>query len=201
MIEFTTDYELTTGLTNVLILLFSIFGLITILNKKWKFFFLCMTLDSFVGSLVHTIVMSEQLYNLLWVFLVIFFVMTIHSLLGIYINMSIKQILLLTITMVLILFIQMIYGINFILTFALYVLLVLLVCLYKIVKNGIKKNIWFFIGFILEIIGGIFMLSKVKIGLINHNGIYHLFVLFNLICFYLGVAYGNKSCCSINRKR
>ena len=73
MIEITSGYELTTSITNIFILIFSIFGYVEIKDKRWNFFFLCMILDSFIGTIVHGIVMSEQVYNLLWVFLAICF--------------------------------------------------------------------------------------------------------------------------------
>lgn len=202
MIELTSGYELTTSITNVFILIFSIFGYIEIKDKRWNFFFLCMILDSFIGTIVHGFVMSDSVNNVLWVLLAICFTMTVNTLLGIYTNLRIRHIIYLSIIVTFLIFIEMIFGIDFILSFTMYVLLVLLICLYKIIKSGIIENIWFLMGFLFEIIGGIFMLSKIKMSIINHNGIYHIFTVITLLCFYIGVNKNDyKSSRSINRKR
>ena len=202
MIEITSGYELTTSITNIFILIFSIFGYVEIKDKRWNFFFLCMILDSFIGTIVHGIDMSELVYNLLWVFLAICFTMTINTLLGIYLNLKIRHIVYLSIIITFLIFIEMLFEIDFIFTFSMYVLLVLIICLYKIIKSSIIDNIWFLMGFLFEIIGGIFMLSKIKMSIINHNGIYHIFTVIALLCFYIGVNKNDyKSSRSINRKR
>lgn len=200
---FTSGFELTTAITNVFILIFSIFGYIKIKNRIWKLFFLCMILDSSFGSIVHGIIMSDSIKNLLWVFLAVTFTITINTLLGIYVRLKINHIIILSIIVTFVLFSEMIFGIDFILTFSMYVLLILIICLFKIYKDGIMKNIWFILGYMFQIIGGILMLIKVDMNILNHNGIYHMFMLITLICFYIGIRrnYDNKSSSSTDRKR
>ncbi len=184
---FTRGFELTTSITNIFIFIFSLYGYLKIKNKRWNFFFLCMTIDSLLGSIVHGIVMSQAINNLLWVFLVIFFIITLSTLLCIYINLKMKHIIILSLIMTFILFVEIFYNLNFIFTFTMYVLISILLILYIIIKDGIKKHKWFFIGIIILLIGGFLMLGKVKWWILNHNGICHIFILITLICFYIGI--------------
>ena len=76
---------------------------------------------------------------------------------------------------------------DYILTFTLYVLLIVIISFYFLIRSEYKNKRWFVLGFINILIGGILLLSKAKIGLLNHNGIIHLFLVVTLILFYIGI--------------
>ncbi len=185
---FTSGYELTTAITNALIFIVSLFCVIKIKNNKlWKLFFILMCIDSFLGVIVHGIVMSNKVNDILWVILTLFFTLTVNTLLCIYLKLSYKHIAILSILLAIVLFIQMMMNFNYLLTFDFYALFILLICTYFIIKDWNKGSIWIIIGFILQVIGGILMICKVKAKIINHNGIYHLFMVMTLICLYKGI--------------
>jgi hypothetical protein len=75
---FTSGYELTTALTNAIILLISLFCALKVKsNKLWRMFFILMFIDAFFGVIVHGFVMSINLNVVLWIILTIFFTITI----------------------------------------------------------------------------------------------------------------------------
>ena len=185
---FTSGYELTTALTNVLIFIVSLFGFFKIKEHKlWKFFFLCMSIDSFIGSIVHGIVLSSNIINILWVILAFCFTITVNTLLCIFMKNGFVHITILSILLSILLFVQMIYEMDFLLTFTFYVLIILFISLYYIIKEFNKYDLWIILGFVFQVIGGILMLCKCKFYSLNHNGIYHMFAVFTLICFYIGI--------------
>ena len=83
--------------------------------------------------------------------------------------------------------IQLFLNSNYLLTFVIYVLIAFLIIIYFVIKSNYKNQKYFLIGFIVQIIGGILMLFKTKIWILNHNGICHLFTVLTLIIFYLGI--------------
>lgn len=190
---FTSGYELSTAITNVFIFAFSVYGYFKIKDKKlWKFFFLTMIIDSFLGSIVHGIVMEEFYINIIWVFLAFFFTLTVNTLLCICLDLKYKNIFFLSILLSILMFSQMVYGFDYLFTFTMYALLVLAICTYYILKSRKDNYIWILIGFVFQVIGGILLLYKVKTNFmyLNHNGIYHLFMLVTLIFMFIGVNKG-----------
>ena len=63
----------------------------------------------------------------------------------------------------------------------------MIITFYSIIKNNYKNKIWFIIGYLVQVIGGIIFLSKISIPYLNYNGIYHLFMALTLIFFTIGI--------------
>ena len=177
----TNGYELTTSLTNLVIFIVSIYILFNIKNKEWRIFYLLMSIDSLLGTIVHGIIMNSFIKNIIWVFLSISFVFTINMILNIFMKMKLKHVIYLSIILSIILLILFYLKTNFLFIFTMYVLLVMIISFYNIIKN---KKKWFVIGYIVQVIGGILLLCKIKFNYLNYNGIYHLFMALTLICFY-----------------
>lgn len=181
----TSGIELTTALTNIFIFIVSIYSYFKTKDKLWNIFFFLMSIDSFLGTIAHGIVMSQTLNNIIWIILTIFFTVTINMFLCIFNNMKLKTNYILSLILSIILLIEFYLGLDFLLTFSLYCLIIVLLSIYFIFKN--KFNNWFLYGFISQIIGGVLLLSKVSIGILNYNGIYHLFAALTVILFYIGI--------------
>ena len=164
---FTTGYELTTAITNVIICIVSIICLLKTNNKRWKPFYIFMAIDSFIGSIVHGVVMSTTVNTVLWVTLSILFVITANILLNLFMNTKPKNLIIASIAVIALLIIQLFLEMDYILTFVLYVILVFILCVCFIFKNKIKNKKWFLAGFIVQLIGGIFLLAKIRFNLID----------------------------------
>lgn len=183
--ELTSGFELTTSITNIFIFVVSLISFIKIKkNSMWKFFFFCMCICSFLGVIVHGIEMSQNTNNILWAILSLCFTITINTLLCIFMNLRYKHMIILSVLLSILLCTQLLLDLNFILTFTLYVLLVLILCTYYILKSDNRKL--YLIGFFITLIGGILMLSKCKISILNHNGLCHVFMAVGLVFLYLG---------------
>ena len=183
--EITSGFELTTAITNIIIFIVSIICFIKVKNGPlWKFFFLCLIIVSFLGTLVHGYVLNDMIYIILWTVMAIFFTFTINTLLCIFMRLKFLHVFMLSLILSILLGIQILLGINFILTFTIYVLMIMIICTFYILKR--KNKSMYLIGFLIQLIGGIFMLSKVHIGVLNHNGIYHIFMAITLVFLYLG---------------
>jgi len=188
MIHFTSGYELTTALTNILIFIVSIYSYLNIKDKKWKLFFLLLTNDSFLGVIVHGIVMSIALHNILWVILTILFVLSTNTLLTIFVDIKSKIAILLSIALSIILLIEFYLGMKFLLTFTMYTLIVSIITfIFMIKNNNYKHKIYFILAYISQVIGGIFLLSDIELWLLNHNGFYHIFMALTILFFYIGI--------------
>lgn len=184
----TSGYELTTAITNIFIFVVSLYALINIkIDKKWKFFFFLMTIDSFLGVVAHGIVMSKTVYDLLWMLLSIIFTITINTMFCIFMKYKFKYIIYLSLLLSIPLIIQVIVDADYILTFVVYTIMIFILSMYSVYKHGDDTKKWFLIGFIVQFIGGILMLSRVKLVSLNHNGICHLFMVIALILFYIGI--------------
>ena len=189
----TSGIELTTAITNVVIYIVSLYGFFAIKKDKlWKFFYFLMTIDSFLGVIVHGLEMSIQLNVLLWLILAITFTITVNTFLVIFLKIKARYIILFSILLSLLLLAEIHHGMDFILTFTLYVLLSIIISTYKIVKSKINNKEYFLAGILVQITGGILMLSKVSIGEVNHNGIYHLFMALTLAIFLIGIKKNSK---------
>ena len=86
----THGYDLTTAITNLFIFVTSVYGFIKIKNKKWKLFYLFMSIDSLLGALVHGIYLSMETSLILWLILAIFFTITINTLFSIFLKFKIR---------------------------------------------------------------------------------------------------------------
>ena len=151
----TSGYELTTSITNIFIFIMSIYGFLKIKkDKKWKLFFLFMSIDSFLGVIVHGFVMSIQLNVVLWIMLSAMFTITINTLLAIFLKFKIRYIIILSVLFIILIITQIYFGFNFILTFALYVLLAMTLSVYFIIKDNIKNKKYFLLCFLFQLIGG-----------------------------------------------
>lgn len=186
--NFTSGYELGTAITNVLICLVSLYGFINIKkDKMWKSFFAFMSIDSFIGSIVHGISMSIELNVLLWLILLVFFVITVNIFLALFLKLKVRHIILLSLALFLLMIILIYFGINFLLGFEFYVFLTMIINTYTIFKYNIKNKDYFLLGIVIQLIGGILLLTNFKEGYLDHNGIYHIFMAITMIMFYIGV--------------
>ncbi len=184
----TGGYELTTAITNLIIFITSVFCYTRIKNNKlWKMFYLLMCLDSFMGVIVHGLNINNTVLNVLWIILSILFTITINTLLCIFLKFKYKYIYILSVILSIILITFLLLNLDYILAFVLYVLVSFIVIGYFLIKNYSKKDKLILIGFIVQLIGGILMLCKMKFWILDYNGICHLFTTATLILFYLGI--------------
>jgi hypothetical protein len=63
----------------------------------------------------------------------------------------------------------------------------MLVTFYKIVKSDLKNKKLFILGYIVQLIGGILLLIKIKLHYLNYNGICHIFTALTLLIFYIAI--------------
>ena len=106
-----------------------------------------------------------------------------------YAEEGIKEALYLAGIVYLVLFIELLFGMDIIPTFTGYAFLCIVIVTISLIKNGIKNNKDFFIGILMQYIGGLFIIfrSFYTFPIINHNGIYHLFLCITIYYFYRGV--------------
>ena len=102
-------------------------------------------------------------------------------------KLDLKYVIILSIVVTLALLIQLIFNMNFILTFTLYVLLVLILTFYKLLKMDIQNKKIFIWAYIVVVIGGIFLLSRIKLHYLNYNGICHIFTAIAIFMFALAL--------------
>lgn len=191
----TSGYEFTTAITNVVIVIASLYAFLKTSkeDKKWKSFFLLVVIDGIFGIVIHGIIMPDLTKKILWGILSFLFSITINLLIIIFLSKKykkagIKEIIFMSLGIYSILFLEMIFNKPFLFTYIMYALLAILLITYVIVKNGIKKNLYYFIGILCQYIGGLFLIFKKYLPVIpvlNHNGIYHLFMAVTVILFYL----------------
>ena len=182
----TTGIELTTAITNIAIFFVSIYSFFKTKDKLWKIFFFLMSVDSFLGTIAHGIVMSQTINNILWVILTIIFTITINMFICIFKDVNMKTNYLLSIILSITLLILFYLGLDYLLVFSLYCLLVVLFSIYLIIKKNYKNKLWFLLGLFFQLLGGVFIFTKTDFGLINHNCIYHLLTVITVILFYIG---------------
>ncbi len=187
MITFTKGYELTTSLTNIVIFIVSLYSVLMIKNKKWKLFFILMSINSLLGTIVHGIELNSVLKDAIWNILSILFVFTINLFLSIFMNIKMKHFMYLSVITSIILIVLYYLDMNFLLVYTFYVLLIIILSFYKILKSKLNNKKYFIIGYIVQIIGGVLLLMRVHLNYLNYNGIYHLFMALTLVFFYLGV--------------
>lgn len=201
----TSGSELITGLTNLiimfttLVILFS-FRKLKIDNKKmWYIFYISVIVDSMLGFIIHSFMWSSETIKIMWIILSFAFCITLNSLLFTVIKCSsVSKMLITSIVMYLIFIIETVSGIDFLLTFIViaqfYILYILWFYTHKYIKTRTKKDKFYIIAIVLQIIGGLFLLFKIKvnfIGFFDKNGIYHMFMIFTIIFMYLGNKYSS----------
>lgn len=182
----TNGYELSTALTNLIIAFTSFYAFIRInkKNKLWELFFLLIGIDGILGFFIHGISYSRETIDILWYILSLLFCISINTLLAIFFVKKKKTsfIVLSSLFVYFLLFVETINGIDFLLTFIIYASVSLLSILYNAIKN---KNKYIIYGIIFQIIGGIFLIGKINLNVLDKNGVYHLFMVGTVIMFYL----------------
>ena len=191
--RFTTGYELSTALTNLLIFIVSFYGIFQIKKDKlWKMFFILMSIDSFLGFIVHGFVMTITTNVILWIILSILFTITVNTFLVIFLKAKMRYIFIFSIILTVALLLEMYFGLDFIFTFIMYVLFSMIISVYKLFKSRIKDKKLYYAAFIVELIAGLFALSKIKFLGLNYNGYCHIFLAVSLFLFLLAVTKKNS---------
>lgn len=201
----TSGSELITGLTNLiimfttLVILFSFRKLKIDKKKMWYIFYISVIVDSMLGFIIHSFMWSSETVKIMWIILSFAFCITLNSLLFTVIKCSsVSKMLIISIVMYLIFIIETVSGIDFLLTFIVialfYILYILWFYTHKYIKTRTKKDKFYIIARVLQIIGGLFLLFKIKVNFIvffDKNGIYHMFMIFTIIFMYLGNKYSS----------
>lgn len=201
----TSGSELITGLTNLiimfttLVILFSFRKLKIDKKKMWYIFYISVIVDSMLGFIIHSFMWSSETVKIMWIILSFVFCITLNGLLFTVIKCSsVSKMLITSIVMYLIFIIETIIGIDFLLTFIVitlfYILYILWFYTHRYIKTRTKKDKFYIIAIVLQIIGGLFLLFKIKVNFIvffDKNGIYHMFMIFTIIFMYLGNKYSS----------
>ena len=201
----TSGSELITGLTNLiimfttLVILFRFRKLKIDKKKMWYIFYISVIVDSMLGFIIHSFMWSSETVKIMWIILSFVFCVTLNSLLFTVIKCSsVSKMLITSIVMYLIFIIETVSGIDFLLTFIVialfYILYILWFYIHRYIKTRTKKDKFYIIAIVLQIIGGLFLLFKIKVNFIvffDKNGIYHMFMIFTIIFMYLGNKYSS----------
>ncbi len=201
----TSGSELITGLTNLIIMFTTLvilfrFRKLKIDKKKiWYIFYISVIVDSMLGFIIHSFMWSSETIKIMWIILSFVFCITLNSLLFTVIKCSsVSKMLITSIVMYLIFIIETVSGIDFLLTFIVialfYILYILWFYTHKYIKTRTKKDKFYIIAIVLQIIGGLFLLFKIKVNFVvffDKNGIYHMFMIFTIIFMYLGNKYSS----------
>ncbi len=201
----TSGSELITGLTNLiimfttLVILFRFRKLKIDKKKMWYIFYISVIVDSMLGFIIHSFMWSSETIKIMWIILSFVFCITLNSLLFTVIKCSsVSKMLITSIVMYLIFIIETVSGIDFLLTFIVialfYILYILWFYTHKYIKTRTKKDKFYIIAIVLQIIGGLFLLFKIKVNFVvffDKNGIYHMFMIFTIIFMYLGNKYSS----------
>lgn len=201
----TSGSELITGLTNLIIMFTTLvilfrFRKLKIDKKKiWHIFYISVIVDSMLGFIIHSFMWSSETIKIMWIILSFVFCITLNSLLFTVIKCSsVSKMLITSIVMYLIFIIETVSGVDFLLTFIVialfYILYILWFYTHKYIKTRTKKDKFYIIAIVLQIIGGLFLLFKIKVNFIvffDKNGIYHMFMIFTIIFMYLGNKYSS----------
>lgn len=193
---FTNGCELSTAITNLLIASAAIYSFINTKDKSWKTFFMLLAGDGILGFIIHGISFTQHTVDLLWLLLLVLFSFTINVLLTIFLrkrfNIPKYLTIFLTAALYIILFIEAMLKIEFLYTFIAYACVCLILILIMSIKN-IKNNKYYYLfilGFVAQLLGAIFLLDKTShmhlIWNFDKNGIYHIYMVFTTLYFYLG---------------
>ena len=183
---FRSGYELLTGLTNILILIVSLYSFIRLkrlnYNKYWLSFYIFLGLGSLLGFIIHSFNISDKIVNILWIILLFIFICIINSLLFSEYKYS-KYIVFISILFYIFLVVEAILNMDFIITFVIYVCINFIFIIMSYIKN---KRYYYLYSIIIQIIGGLLLISRnIKIWYLDHNGIYHIFMMMTIISFYM----------------
>ena len=183
---FRSDYELLTGITNLFILIVSLYSFIRLkrinYNKYWLSFYMFLIVGSLLGFIIHSFNINDKIVNILWIILLFIFICIINSLLFSEYKYS-KYIVFISILFYIFLVVEAILNMDFIITFVIYVCINFIFIIKSYIKN---KRYYYLYSIIIQIIGGLLLISRnVKIWYLDHNGIYHLFMMITIILFYI----------------
>lgn len=199
----TSGSELITGLTNLIIMfttlvVFLRFRKFNVRNNKiWSIFYLSVIVDSFIGFIIHSFMWNSEVVNILWIILSFVFCITLNSLLFTVTHEKyVNKMFIVSVCLYLIFIIETICGIDFLLTFIIiclfYILYILWFYIHRYLKTCTKKDIFYIIALVLQVIGGIFLLMDTHVNFLvqfDKNGIYHVFMIFTIITLYFGNKY------------
>lgn len=210
---FTTDPEMTTALTDVLIAIVSLFGyysskkIIANRNEKlsWKLFYIFLVFAGLFGFTIHGIKLDAFVIDILWKTLSFIFCIVVTLLLFASVfKLNSKKIKkkyfiifsFISLLIYIFMFIMASLGYDFLKLYIFYVgfclLLIVMIYIYLYFKRKEKNMIYFIIAILLQLIGGLILLGQstvIKvIWLFDFNSIYHIFLVFTLLLFI----YGNK---------
>lgn len=183
---FRSDYELLTGITNLFILIVSLYSFIRLkrinYNKYWLSFYMLLGLGSLLGFIIHSFNINDRIVSILWIILLFIFICIINSLLFSEYKYN-KYIVFISILFYIFLVVEAIFNMDYIITFVIYVCINFIFIIKSYIKN---KRYYYLYSIIIQIIGGILLISRnIKIWYLDHNGIYHLFMMITVILFYI----------------
>ena len=94
-----------------------------------------------------------------------------------------KNIVFISILFYIFLVVEAIFNMDFIITFVIYVCINFIFIIKSYIKN---KRYYYLYSIIIQIIGGLLLISRnIKIWYLDHNGIYHIFMMITVILFYI----------------
>ena len=183
---FRSDYELLTGITNLFILIVSLYSFIRLkrinYNKYWLSFYMLLGLGSLLGFIIHSFNINDKIVSILWIILLFIFICIINSLLFSEYKYN-KYIVFISILFYIFLVVEAIFNMDFIITFVIYVCINFIFIIKSYIKN---KRYYYLYSIIIQIIGGLLLISRnIKIWYLDHNGIYHIFMMITIILFYI----------------
>lgn len=183
---FRSDYELLTGITNLFILIVSLYSFIRLkrinYNKYWLSFYMLLGLGSLLGFIIHSFNINDRIVSILWIILLFIFVCIINSLLFSEYKYN-KYIVFISILFYIFLVVEAIFNMDYIITFVIYVCINFIFIIKSYIKN---KRYYYLYSIIIQIIGGLLLISRnIKIWYLDHNGIYHIFMMITVILFYI----------------
>lgn len=183
---FRSDYELLTGITNLFILIVSLYSFIRLkrinYNKYWLSFYMLLGLGSLLGFIIHSFNINDRIVSILWIILLFIFICIINSLLFSEYKYN-KYIVFISILFYIFLVVEAIFNMDYIITFVIYVCINFIFIIKSYIKN---KRYYYLYSIIIQIIGGLLLISRnIKIWYLDHNGIYHIFMMITIILFYI----------------
>lgn len=187
----TSGYELTTGLTNICIVVAGIIAFFRTKDKYWKIFYILCAIDGSFGVIIHCFPHEAITKKILWSMLTFTFAFTVNTLLLVFLKtktdkVNMKHVSITSIILYVILLLEVIYNKGYLLTFILYCLVCMIIITAIIIKNGIKNNLYYFLGVLVQFLGGTPMLFHDKITnipVVDVYGIYHLILVITIILF------------------
>lgn len=183
---FRSDYELLTGITNLFILIVSLYSFIKLkrinYNKYWLSFYMFLIVGSLLGFIIHSFNINDKIVSILWIILLFIFICIINSLLFSEYKYN-KYIVFISILFYIFLVVEAIFNMDYIITFVIYVCINFIFIIKSYIKN---KRYYYLYSIIIQIIGGLLLISRnIKIWYLDHNGIYHIFMMITVILFYI----------------